>query len=159
MPTHWRSPRYKLGGISDRIFTLLCLAAFGTPNLQSVWESSQDDDTFKEYKDSVIERVTTISVLVRTTFTPFVFRALIEPSWCEQGGLVLGSTAAFATTTPPLDNSLNYAPRAAYLLLLVSLGLTIGGLFIASAAIYIMFGAQRVWFRKVTVPNVSPCGY
>ena len=44
MPDHWRSPRYKLGGIPDRIFTLLCLAAFGTPNLQSVWESSQDDD-------------------------------------------------------------------------------------------------------------------
>ena len=81
------------------------------------------------------------------------------PSWCEQGGLVLGSTAAFATTTPPLDHSLNYAPRAAYLLLLVSLGLTIGGLFIASASIYIMFGAQRAWFREVTVPNVRHCGY
>ena len=71
MPDHWRSPGYKLGGISDRIFTLLCLAAFGTPNLQSEWESSQDDDTFKEYKDSVIERVTTISVLVRLSLLLF----------------------------------------------------------------------------------------
>lgn len=61
----------------------------------------------------------------------------------------MSATAAFATTSPPLGHILDYTLRAAYLLMLLSLGLTIGGLIVSSAVIYVMFEVQRIWFCEV----------
>ena len=63
--------------------------------------------------------------------------------------MILSATAAFATTSPPLGQILDYTLRAAYLLMLLSLGLTIGGLIVSSAVIYVMFEVQRTWFCEV----------
>lgn len=81
---------------------------------------------------------------------------LSSPSF-TQGGLLLSSTAAFATTTPPVGHILNYNIRGAYLMVLLSLGLTIGGLIVASAVIYVMYEAQREWFSKVPSSEDDLC--
>ena len=63
--------------LPDTLFTALCLIAFGRPGLQLVWQNVQDDNGFKECKDRIIQRITTVSVVVCQRFT--IRNLLFEP--------------------------------------------------------------------------------
>ena len=71
--------------------------------------------------------------------------------------MLLITTVLFATTVPPVTFVINYNLRGAYLLILLSFGVTIGGVAVGCADIYVLRGAKRRAFLTVRdVPQPLP---
>ena len=69
-----------------------------------------------------------------------------------QAGLILSSTAALVTTVPPRADIIAYTEFGSYVLLFLSLGVSLGGLIVGSAIIYITSGSLTIrWFCEVCV--------
>ncbi len=122
------------------------LISFGHDNLDSVWEICHSEERWAHDKDRLAQRITTTTVVVRASH--LLERALAEN---EQAGLLVGATAAFITTTPPVEELLNYTRRGPYLLLLLSFSITLGSLIVGSTMIFITLKCDPVWFCSVGI--------
>ena len=66
--------------------------------------------------------------------------------------------AAFCTTDPPGNSRiLPYTQTGAYIVLLVSIGFSIGGLIVGSAAVFVIHKSTAEWFRKVRHLSIRGC--
>ncbi|KAA1477605.1 hypothetical protein DENSPDRAFT_786865 [Dentipellis sp. KUC8613] len=109
-------------------FRILCLIALGHANLEDLWViCNSDEDSWLDIKDRLWNRINTITIVA---------------------GLLLGSTAAFLTTTPPTPDLFDYSARSSYRCILLSFGLTIGCLIVGSAMLFVMAKCQAEWFCK-----------
>lgn len=143
LPPHWQVPRRTIPRI---VFIIMCLVAFGQPHLKDVWKHSQKEHSFRRLKGRLIDRITTITVIVC---------GLLQSSATANGlqaGLLLGMTGAFVATPPSVSNVINYSSRAAYYLTLLSLCTNLGGLVAGSTIIYVLTEAKRRWFLVVGLP-------
>ncbi|KAF7798737.1 hypothetical protein EIP86_009962 [Pleurotus ostreatoroseus] len=61
MPEHWRTPQEPVQRI---IFMLLCMGALGQFQMVQLWDACRDDETFRIRKESFMERITTITVVL-----------------------------------------------------------------------------------------------
>ena len=58
----------------------------------------------------------------------------------------------FSTTTPPDNSILPYTRVGPYCVLLASVGLSLGGLIVGSAAVFAIHKAKVDWFNEVCHP-------
>ncbi|TCD71456.1 hypothetical protein EIP91_010162 [Steccherinum ochraceum] len=134
MPDHWKCkfayPR-PIAIIMELGFTGLCLLSFGSSDLDELWSimarAEQDKELFTAYKDRVSSRVSVITIVA---------------------GLILSTTAAFATTDPPRPRLLDYTQTGAYLCILSSLGIIVGGVIVGSISIFVMTQCTARWCMR-----------
>ncbi|EIM82463.1 uncharacterized protein STEHIDRAFT_64960, partial [Stereum hirsutum FP-91666 SS1] len=69
--------------------------------------------------------------------------------------LLIGASAAFLTTTPPLGGLLNFNEQGPYICLLLSFGLTLGGVVIGSSLLYALPIVQGTWHRDSLMASRS----
>jgi hypothetical protein len=69
--------------------------------------------------------------------------------------LLVGATAAFMTTPPPLTNLLNYNIRGVYALTLLAYALLLGGLVVGSSITFVLSKCTSKWFVRVCISNDS----
>ncbi|KAA1477604.1 hypothetical protein DENSPDRAFT_615588 [Dentipellis sp. KUC8613] len=124
-----------LDTIIETAFRVLCLVSLGHPNLGDVWDiCNSDEETWLRGKDRLWNRVNTITIVA---------------------GLLLGSTAAFATTSPPRPDLVDYATLGSYRCILASFGLTLGGLIAGSTILFVMTKCHANWFRDTLMGSRS----
>ncbi|OBZ71094.1 hypothetical protein A0H81_08774 [Grifola frondosa] len=139
MPSHWnfefKGAPQLLRFILQSAFQLLCVISLGHADLQRAWIAcTTDDKTWTEQKDRLWDRISTITII---------------------GGLLLGATAAFATTVPPMADILNYTERGPYMCIFCSFGLTFGSLIVGSAILFVMPKCTADWFRTTLMGSRS----
>ncbi|TFY56368.1 hypothetical protein EVG20_g8952 [Dentipellis fragilis] len=114
-----------LNPILEIAFRILCLVSLGHARLGDVWDiCNSDEDTWLRAKDRLWNRVNSITIVA---------------------GLLLGSTAAFATTTPPRPELVDYAALGSYRCIMASFGITLGGLVVGSAMLFVMSKCRAKW--------------
>lgn len=154
MPDHWKCkfayPR-PIAILMELGFTGLCLLSFGSSDLDELWSimsrAEQDKELFTAYKDRVSSRVSVITIVVSdnaTAVPDFSVEILVK------AGLILSTTAAFATTDPPRPGLLDYTQTGAYLCILSSLGIIVGGVIVGSISIFVMMQCTARWCMRVS---------
>lgn len=66
MPSHWRTPRHPM---TKPIFSLLSARALGQPDLTELWSACRTEESFRVYRDRVIERINRVTIVVSTSYT------------------------------------------------------------------------------------------
>ncbi|KAA1477606.1 hypothetical protein DENSPDRAFT_615771 [Dentipellis sp. KUC8613] len=116
-------------------FRVLCLVSLGHPNLTAVWNiCNSDEDTWIRAKDRLWNRINTITIIA---------------------GLLLGSTAAFATTSPPRPDLVDYTTLGSYRCTMASFGITLGSLVVGSTVMFVMTKCHAKWFRETLMGSRS----
>lgn len=67
----------------------------------------------------------------------------------DKASLLLATSAVFLTTPPPRESIINYTLRGPYTCVLVSFGLLLGGIIVASVCILVLTVARPYWSEKV----------
>jgi hypothetical protein len=73
-----------------------------------------------------------------------------------QAGLLLTAMTAFCTTEPPGNSILPYTKTGPYVVFLVSIGLSLGGLIVGSASVFAIHKAHVRWFNEVSASFEQP---
>ena len=76
MPAHWQcrfGGNILISAVLELNFRLLCLASFGSRNLNELWSqlpaSAKEAEKFVAYKDRIISRISVITVAVSSSYT------------------------------------------------------------------------------------------
>ncbi|KAJ3553416.1 hypothetical protein NM688_g3622 [Phlebia brevispora] len=109
------------------VVAVLCAIAVGRTTLDGVWKACKSEEYFLEGRKELSDRISTVTFVA---------------------GLLLSTEAAFITTTAPLVMVINYNLRGPYILLLLSFGVTLGGLIVGSAVAYVLTKADKSWFEE-----------
>lgn len=148
MPPHWHAPRGP--GMFRFLFVLLCIIAVGQPDLEELWEGCRhDSNAFRAQMARLTDPLTTVIVVVGASSTLLFRRRHRRVDWPSQAGLVLSSISAFVTTVTPLPGLFNYTTRGIYILFVLAFGLSLGGVVVGSAVIYVTSKVRHTWFLKV----------
>ncbi|KAH8101517.1 hypothetical protein BXZ70DRAFT_933682 [Cristinia sonorae] len=131
MPQHWKcefSMKPPFSSVMELIFKILCLLSFGSESLDELWSimrvATTEPEKFIGYKDRVVSRVGVLTVTA---------------------GLLLATTAAFATTNPPSPEILDYSKTGPYSCILTSFGFTLGALVVGSSQLFVMTQCTPNW--------------
>ena len=129
------------------LVALLCLVAFGLPNLGLVWQKIETN--WDETKRNVVDRLSNAAIVVcdlkpdndQDAHKVFTIKA----------GLLLSSTGGFLTTTvpPTAKPFLDYTAFAPYTCLLLSFATSLGSLIVTSALQFVVRSCEQGWFRRV----------
>lgn len=159
LPPHLRLDQWPevlrpISPVLTRVFSTLCVIAYGQRNMEAVWDLAvEDGQLWVESTDRIARRVEATGVTVRSS-SPSNPRkhALISSG---KNGLLLAVSAALVTTTPPLGPMMNYTLRASYILQLTSFGLTLGSIVVGSALLYTIPMCTGEWYREVGSSHIS----
>lgn len=152
MPDHWKfefdwlpKPYSILARI---VIQVLCLIALGHSDLSAVWKIciAADQTSWNESTARLYDRLNTIVVVVSIRCT----LNYVAGTNLTQAGLLLSSTAAFLTTTPPLPNEFNYNKGGAYICLLLSFAASLGTLVVGSSIMFVVSKCDCDWFNNVS---------
>ncbi|KAJ6548195.1 hypothetical protein DFH09DRAFT_1039670 [Mycena vulgaris] len=126
-PHHWRAPNPSppFGWLRRIVFDLLCIISFGHAGLEPIWAAIKLEEEGDEGIDQICDRLNNILLV---------------------GSLLLATSAAFITTTPPRESIVNYTLRGPYICMLGSFGLLIGGIIVASGCVLV---AKPYWSEQV----------
>ncbi|KAJ3553420.1 hypothetical protein NM688_g3623 [Phlebia brevispora] len=131
MPAHWNLKSIRCPPIQFCL-KALCAIALGRPNLEYIWETFRTEEGFHARRRELNDRVSNVNFVA---------------------GLLLASEAAFVSTNSPLSSVINYNLRGAYILLLVSFGVTLGGLVVGAAVGYICTCADQGWLENTLIQS------
>ncbi|ETW77455.1 hypothetical protein HETIRDRAFT_441838 [Heterobasidion irregulare TC 32-1] len=141
MPMIWRNhigTSFSISHLLRRI--IICLTTESSSSMSSPPSLSflAYEEIWTANKDRLSTRVTTITIVA---------------------GLLSSATASFATMTPPVGSILNYNTRGSYICLLLAFGLTLGGLIVGSAMLFVTSKCTASWFRETLVASRSRICY
>lgn len=161
MPSHWvfkrDNPTPKdaysfwqyLWHIPHQFF---CVISLGHGSLRDVWSGSYPGcpiEVWKEGRNELRERLEHINLVVRPHPSADK-RVRSSPPHLAQAGLLLSAMTGFCTTDPPGNGRiLPYTKTGPYIVLLVSISLSLGGLIVGSAAAFVIHKSKDEWFREV----------
>ncbi|KAJ7693077.1 hypothetical protein B0H17DRAFT_1060705 [Mycena rosella] len=116
---------------------MLCITSFGYAGLDPIWaairlEEEGDESIWSDGIDQTCDRLNNMLVVA---------------------SLLLATSAAFLTTTPPITSMLNYTLRGPYMCMLGSFGLLIGGIIVASVCVLVSSKARPYWSEQVLYAN------
>ncbi|KAJ7113206.1 hypothetical protein C8R44DRAFT_797350 [Mycena epipterygia] len=132
---HWRTPIVS-GAVSRLqwiVFNILCLTAHGHAGLGPVWaaikvEDEGDESLWVEMIRQMCDRLNNMLVVA---------------------SLLLGTSAVFITTPPPIPTTVNYTLRGPYICMLSAFGLLIGGLIVAAVVYLLLSRSKPHWLEHV----------
>ncbi|KAL4255569.1 hypothetical protein AB1N83_013057 [Pleurotus pulmonarius] len=138
MPSHWRDdfalPEPFLT-IVRGLMSLSLSMTLGHSSLEPVWEIClAGGKEWVEFKDRVYDRITNLIVF---------------------GGLLLSASAAFMTTEPPVNGLLDYNQRWPYILMCLSLNLSLCGLVEGCVVVYVTASCSARWFQDSLMSSRS----
>ncbi|KAJ7472631.1 hypothetical protein FB451DRAFT_1398831 [Mycena latifolia] len=132
---HWRTPSRSgpFGGLRWAVFNVLCMASYGHAGMDRVWasiklEEEGDESLWVEGLGQMCDRLNTILLV---------------------GSLLLATSAAFMTTSPPRAAMINYTLRGPYICMLNAFGLLIGAIIVAAIAYLVLTRATPNWSKRV----------
>ncbi|KAI0032638.1 hypothetical protein K488DRAFT_85680 [Vararia minispora EC-137] len=130
--------RQPFRAIIEKTFAFLCLVAYGEKDLHDIWEVAHRDTCSRtewlEQIKPLTDRLATICILA---------------------GLLVSTTAAFITTTPPVPSMFDYTVEGIYGCLLCSFAIILGGLAVGTIILFIMTKCDQDWFRQMHLSSRS----
>ncbi|KAH8101445.1 hypothetical protein BXZ70DRAFT_92867 [Cristinia sonorae] len=145
MPKHWRCefdgwPPY--AAAKELLFMALCVCSIGSRNLDEVWNivhgAEEEPEKFVAYKDRTGSRVSVLIVAL---------------------GLLVSASATFVTTNPPTPDLFDYSRPAPYACILLSFGVTLGGVGVGAGQLFILSHCSAQWVLNTAFSTRSRvCG-
>ncbi|GJJ12774.1 hypothetical protein Clacol_007019 [Clathrus columnatus] len=130
-PPHWKAPEAYhpvFGPLPLMLYRALCLVSVCKLTLDHHWHAKCDEEIFQREKDQLIGQINNGNIVC---------------------GLILATTAAFITTSPPVSSIMNYTTLPAYVFLLLSFAQAIGSIVTGTAVIAVYQSVKRPWCRDV----------
>ncbi|KAJ6479455.1 hypothetical protein C8R47DRAFT_606856 [Mycena vitilis] len=134
-PVHWRAPKLSepFGRLKRIVFNALCLTAYGHAGLDPIWagirlEEEGDESVWSDIVNQTCDRLNNMLLVA---------------------SLLLGTSAVFITTPPPRASMINYTLRGPYICVLLSFGLLLGGIIVASVCVLVSGKARPYWNEQV----------